>query len=397
MPSIYYVDTDEMGFVQDVVREETAGSTVVFTTFAEATHGHEDFDEDKATIDELTTDKVTARLVDTTKLVAFVGEIDDMSCHTISSAANADFHSLKIMRNLFYKEKEYIISDKFHKSGPYLGVDEIDTYHQTLVVRDPITGCRISNLMVRSDSSAPYTGTYPGLFFAEGWCSEQLSLIEDGRIYYADTDVAGANIAGSFAQFGKMGTTYGMGIENATTGVTTVEAGRVTIERGTGQSDVDSHVVFMVLDDAGAGTPTPQGTIDSRGTYTGWRTELNSDIPILQCRKNDGTGDVLWSMRSDGLMEFENYPIDDPAHAAAGSAPPISIHSVVTGDSSVYIGSGKISFDRAAHEIVFQKLKLTGLPKYFDDLGYTNANLPSGYNLAAMSVQRYLALARDLQ
>ena len=95
-------------------------------------------------------------------------------------------------------------------------------------------------------------------------------------------------------------------------------------------------------------------------------------------------------------MEFEEYSMDDPLHASAGSAPPMSFDSVVASDSSVYIGSGKISYNRATHAMVFQKLKLTGLPKYFTDLGYTNVNLPSGYDLSAMSVQRYLALARDL-
>ena len=52
---------------------------------------------------------------------------------------------------------------------------------------------------------------------------------------------------------------------------------------------------------------------------------------------------------------------------------------------------------RATNKLTFKRLKLTGLPKYFTDLGHDNTTLPSGYNLAAMSVQRYLALARDLE
>ena len=358
------------------------GETIVVSHFAEAGHGHEDIDDAVGTIDHLTSEEIDATLV-------FADEVEA----TDVFGKNATFVDLRLGETLYFQGEPYVITDKYHKSGATLDDDEIDTENKTIVVRDKVNGCRVSNLQVRADSGSPFVGSYPGLFFTEGTCSEQLNLIEDGKIYFSDLDSAGTVIPGSFAQFGRYAAgVFGVTVESTAVGRATLDSGRLFLQAGIGQSDPSPYVVFAVLNKLGN---VAQGSIDCRGTYTGYRSGITSGVPMMQCRKT-GTNDLLWSFRSDGFIEFEEYPLDDPTHAAAGSAPAISTHSVVTSDSSVYIGSGKISFDRATHELVFHKLKLTGLPKYFDDLGYTNANLPSGYNLAAMSVQRYLALARDL-
>ena len=135
--------------------------------------------------------------------------------------------------------------------------------------------------------------------------------------------------------------------------------------------------------------------VDSRGTQHFFRSSVASDVPIIAMR--DAAGTLIWVLNAQGLMEHVSHSADDPTHAFAGSTPAIAVDSVAVSDNSLYVGSAKLSFDRATNKLTFKRLKLTGLPKYFTDLGHDNTTLPSGYNLAAMSVQRYLALARDLE
>ena len=156
--------------------------TIVVSRFAEASHEHEEIDDALGRIDEFYATDI---------------EATDIEAHMVES------YTAKIKSNLIYRDVHYLISDKYHKAGATTDDDEIDTSYKTIVVRDPVNGCRISNLQVRADPGSPFVGDYPGLFFTEGWCTEQLSVIDDGKVYFQDMDAAGTAISGSFAQFGR--------------------------------------------------------------------------------------------------------------------------------------------------------------------------------------------------
>jgi hypothetical protein len=309
-------------------------------------------------------------------------------------AYNMNAHTAQIGRNLYYRDALYEISDKFHKTGNETALaDETDTTAPTLVVRDRATGCRVTNLAVRTDNSAGYTGTFPGLFFDQGTCSTKFSLVDDGQTEFMPVDNLGEPIAGEYTRLGWLGAgIHGLDVSRAGDGQTLVRGGTVQIEAGTGQTDAAPTTCLAI-------TATNQSDlqliIDSRGTQHFYRDTMDSDVPILVMRELDGT--MRWVINAQGKMEHVTHSADDPTHAFAGSAPATSVDSVAVGDNSLYVGSAKLSFDRAANKLTFKRLKLTGLPKYFTDLGHNNTTLPSGYNLAAMSVQRYLALARDLE
>jgi hypothetical protein len=246
---------------------------------------------------------------------------------------------------------------------------------------------------VRTDNSAGYTGTFPGLFFDQGTCSTKFSLVDDGQTEFMPVDNLGEPIAGEYTRLGWLGAgIHGLDVSRAGDGQTLVRGGTVQIEAGTGQTDAAPTTCLAI-------TATNQSDlqliIDSRGTQHFYRDTMDSDVPILVMRELDGT--MRWVINAQGKMEHVTHSADDPTHAFAGSAPATSVDSVAVGDNSLYVGSAKLSFDRAANKLTFKRLKLTGLPKYFTDLGHNNTTLPSGYNLAAMSVQRYLALARDLE
>ena len=63
-------------------------------------------------------------------------------------------------------------------------------------------------------------------------------------------------------------------------------------------------------------------------------------------------------------------------------------------DSSLYIGSAKLSYKRADHTVRLRRLKLDTIPQYFSTRGYVVGDLPSGRTLNTMSVKRWLKEAR---
>ena len=310
--------------------------------------------------------------------------------HTVTS----DAHTAKIGHNLYYRDQIYEISDKFHKVGnAATAEDEVDTDNPTLVVRDRATGCRVSNLVVRADSSSEYTGAFPGLFFDRGTCSTKLSLVDDGQVEFVKVDQQGNAVSGENARFGYLNQDN-LGVDVAgDSKIAMIRGGLVQVQAGTGENDNTVTSCFAVT--TNDGHLTEQMIIDSRGTQHFYRSNTASDVPLITMRQPDGT--LLWLLNAQGEREFVTHSSDDPTHANAGSAPAQSVDSVAVGDNSLYIGSAKLSYDRSSNALTFKRLKNTSLPKFFTDLGHDNTTLPSGYDLSQMSVQRYLALARNLQ
>ena len=152
------------------------GSTVVITGFAEDDHGHtklesvaeaeiDSLEVEEADVGTLDADAVFASYINAEVLVADEGE----------------FKSISAKDTFWFDDVQYVVSDKYHNVAGSAAADEIDTSAQTIVTRSKLTGCRVSNLQVRSDS-ALFGGPFPGLYFADGWCTDQLTYLEDARL-----------------------------------------------------------------------------------------------------------------------------------------------------------------------------------------------------------------------
>ena len=210
-----------------------------------------------------------------------------------------DTHTAKIGHNLYYRDDLYEISDKFHKVGNQAATaDETETTAPTLVVRDRATGCRITNLAVRSDNSAGYTGFFPGLFFDQGTCSTKFSLVDDGQAEFMPVDELGDPISGEYTRLGWLSSgVHGLDVSRVGDGVTLVRGGTVQIQAGTGQTDTTPTTCISLT--ASDGT-TRQMIVDSRGTQHFFRSGLDSDVPIIVMREADGT--MRWVINAQGLM-----------------------------------------------------------------------------------------------
>ena len=374
--------TDFNAFTATTGGTTVIGGTTVVGSFASDDHAHigssldlEVVDAGEGMIDNLLSQHVTSTVIETDKITAEDLEIED---------------------ELIYKGEKYEITDKFHKTGVTLESDEIDTTNKTIVVRNLTNGCRITNLQVRADNSAAFqatpAGPYPGLFFTDAWCSEQLAFVDDGHGFFQETDAQDQPIVDQYCKWGRLTSgSYGYMTKNGDFEQYVNEDG-ITINSGTGQSG-SATAVIKVYDDAGT---TPQTVIDNLGRFHTFRASGTSQVPVLSCWTNAATPVALWHLMPNGMMQHVDSH-DDPTHANAGSGGDVSHKSVVASDSSLYVGNIKISYDANTHKAVFVKLKKTQIPKFFSDLGYSTQNLPQNYTTSNMSVQRYLALARDLR
>ena len=67
--------------------------------------------------------------------------------------------------------------------------------------------------------------------------------------------------------------------------------------------------------------------------------------------------------------------------------------SVLTGDSSVYIGSGRFSYDRSSHKITLHRLKQNHIPTYLQQQGVTTQDITGQLN--DMTIIDWINFARD--
>jgi len=116
---------------------------------------------------------------------------------------------------------------------------------------------------------------------------------------------------------------------------------------------------------------------------------------VLRFYADPGDTNPEWVIGANGQFKYLAGHAD-ATHASAGQDGHDSKPDMMVGDNSLYVGSSRISYNRATHEVTLHKLKTNQLPKYFTDLGYNSSNLPSTYTPATMTVQRYMALAREL-
>ena len=116
-------------------------------------------------------------------------------------------------------------------------------------------------------------------------------------------------------------------------------------------------------------------------------TDGTEDIFIACTRKKGTETELVFRINNDGSLFFKHNFGDVTQHAKLAS-------SIVTADSSVYVGSCRLSYDRAAHLLEMRRLKLNHVPLYLQGRGFTAADLPSTHVQNDMSVRKWLVHAR---
>ena len=124
--------------------------------------------------------------------------------------------------------------------------------------------------------------------------------------------------------------------------------------------------------------------------------KTDDNVEALSIAKH-GTG--VFGITQDGriLSGQINTMESDVVELQTNVAAIISNEEGVFGDSSVWIGSCKISFQRNSYELRIRYLKDDVIPKYLTDLtpSYTTADLPVGRTVATMNFIRWIQSARQ--
>ena len=383
MPTIAF--GDQVWDAADPIFEEDEGHFRVedIVTVVEHEHVKEtDLEVETVDADDIVTQDLEATTIETSYVKSGGIETDTLEANV-----------MEVTDNLIYRGTQYHVTNKYQPLDlNNVQADEENVPFDTIVTRSLVNGTRVNNLQVRADDTAAFQssgpqGNFPGLFFTEGWCSERLTMLEDGHGLFVVTDQQGAVDPDAFVRWGHLSADVWGFQANDDTNQTQILPGSLQLQGGHGQAGpVGSSV--SVTDAAGV----PQLTIADNGMIEVRRTAASTN-PVLSIR--DPQDQLLWTLNADGHFSHASHPVADPTHAAAGAGPEISVLSAAFADNSIFVGSAKLSYDRAAHELKFEKLKHQ-MPKYFSDLSITESSLPSGYTTATMSVQRYLALARQL-
>ena len=69
-------------------------------------------------------------------------------------------------------------------------------------------------------------------------------------------------------------------------------------------------------------------------------------------------------------------------------------NSSAHGDGSLYVGSAKLSFNRAAYELEHRTLNTAHIPKYLSDNAFVVGDLPTGVLINDLSVLEWVRIAR---
>ena len=248
-----------------------------------------------------------------------------------------------------------------------------DGSKSNLVERSISDGAQINNLHVEARSSG-YTKSFPppGLYFTEATGRGELNMIEDGRIRFQPYDVGGTAIMDRTFAFGRA-------VPEGNETDVTADARRdgLLLEDAT----LDQSAEIMVSNTL----PTMRLIGSKQVTTVGGHTE--PVCPVIDVQ--DGNEISRFAVYDDGFVGQKGHRDIAPSTLNTGH-----FSSVVAGDESLYVGSCKISYDRAAKALMFRRLK-EAVPVYLAALGVTQA--PNGHTLASMTVHGWVAYAREHQ
>ena len=240
-------------------------------------------------------------------------------------------------------------------------VDEasnMDDASGTLVKRDAFNTTVINNLVVRADEVSRSTAMYPppGLLFDKGICETSLSCLDDAQVIFQPYTSGGAEITGRSYVFGR-----------------------------SEDSDDEKDGIHM------------QDITDVNDTMR-LRLNVGKTLPsvLLVGAKNSGVsmfeirnhaGDTTFSISPDGDVAYKGHEDGNPQSQEHHQ-------SVAVSDLSLYIGSMRLSFDRANGELVMHVI--ARVPAYLSGLGYTLPTGPPQKLYTDYNVHEYCKFARDL-
>ena len=248
-----------------------------------------------------------------------------------------------------------------------------DNVQSNLVSRSVTSGTEIANLHVEARPSG-YTKSFPpaGLYFTAATGRGELNIIEDGRMRFQPYDVDGTALMDRTFSFGRAVP------ESGETDIT-ADARRdgLLLEDAT----LDQSAELMVSNQL----PTLRLTGSKQVVQVGGHNEPMCPVIDVQ----DGDEISRFAVYHDGFVVQSGHQDTntDSLHSA-------HFHSVIAGDNSVYIGSCRISYDRAAKTVLIRRLK-EQVPAYLVALGVQGP--PTGHTLASMTVHAWVAYARTSQ
>ena len=124
--------------------------------------------------------------------------------------------------------------------------------------------------------------------------------------------------------------------------------------------------------------------IGSKETTTDVNSYTYPVAPVFEVR--DGSGVRTFAVYHDGFVIQRGHTDTDPDALNAGH-----FESVVAGDGSVFVGSGRLSYDRTAHQLTLHTLKHQ-IPTFLQGHSLGIGSVPLALN--AMTVHGWVALAR---
>ena len=240
-----------------------------------------------------------------------------------------------------------------------------------LVKRNQAAGTQIDNLHCVA-STTNYTETYPpaGLFFDRGTCDESLDLVGDGQISYIPYDSNDQQITTRQFLFGRAQPLAGQTMaqtDHKRDGLTFVDE---TNDHEV-QLCVNEDIPTLIL--AGAKSTTTDGN-----------NFVKPVCPVIDIR--NANDDTVFAVYDDGFVRQKGHHSTDPDALASGH-----YSSMVAGDGSVFVGSSRISYDRAAHKLTLHTLKHQ-IPAFLQSYNLPANQVPLA--LDQMTVHGWIALAR---
>ena len=244
----------------------------------------------------------------------------------------------------------------------------------TLVLRNQAAGTSIDNLHVIANATN-YTQSFPpaGLYFTTGTCSESLDLVAHGQLAFQPYTANGSPITSRTFAFGRAVPEQGETISQA-------DAKRDGLLI---QDDAVDHSCEIMCSNE---LPTVR-LVGSKATTTNAQTQFVSPVcPVFEVQ--DGTGNVTFAVFDDGFVLQKGHQDTDEDALNSGH-----FSSVVSGDGSVYIGSTRLSYDRATQKLVVAQLK-SAIPVYLAGKGIVAAQITEAYD--QINVHGWVARARTL-
>ncbi len=221
-----------------------------------------------------------------------------------------------------------------------------------LVQRSAANCTTINNLVCKADEVNRNVALYPppGLLFDKGFCEASLDLLDNAQLNFIPYDSQGNAITGRQYRFGR------------DSNLNDDEDG-VHLFDNTDPADT-KHVRISL------GESVPSLVLQG---------SKNANVPILDIR--DATNATTFAVAPDGSIQHKG-------HLSGSAETEPSHHSMLVGDTSIYIGSMRLSYDRSGHEMTFAKLK------HQVPVSLAGYSLPGGQSAADKTVHDWCVIAR---